>query len=132
MRRLFSTFAPGAPGLGLLLLRAAAAASLGAPAARLAMGLTSELGVLGSLLCAADGALLAAGLWTPLTAGFGTVLALALAASMPASAGSALMLAAVTGALALLGPGAWSIDARLFGWKRIEIAPKRTKDAAPR
>jgi hypothetical protein len=24
-------------------------------------------------------------------------------------------------ALALLGPGAWSVDARLFGWKRIHI-----------
>ena len=23
--------------------------------------------------------------------------------------------------LALLGPGAWSVDARLFGWRRIEI-----------
>jgi hypothetical protein len=25
-------------------------------------------------------------------------------------------------ALALLGPGAWSVDARLFGWKRIRIS----------
>jgi hypothetical protein len=24
-------------------------------------------------------------------------------------------------ALAMLGPGAWSVDARLFGWKRIQI-----------
>jgi hypothetical protein len=24
-------------------------------------------------------------------------------------------------ALALLGPGIWSVDARRFGWKRIEI-----------
>jgi hypothetical protein len=23
--------------------------------------------------------------------------------------------------LALLGPGAWSIDARLFGWRRIDV-----------
>jgi len=34
-------------------------------------------------------------------------------------------------ALALLGPGAWSIGARRFGWKRIEI-PNRTKSDSPR
>lgn len=31
------------------------------------------------------------------------------------------LVAAICPALALLGPGAWSIDARLFGWKRIDI-----------
>ena len=25
------------------------------------------------------------------------------------------------GALAMLGPGRWSVDARLFGWKRIDL-----------
>jgi hypothetical protein len=128
MRRLFSTFAHGAPGLGLLLLRAAAAAALVAPAVHHAMGTSSELGLVGSALFAADALLVALGLWTPLTAGFGTVLALAQAAASPASASSGLMLAAVTAALALLGPGAWSIDARVFGWKRIESGPKKSRD----
>jgi len=31
------------------------------------------------------------------------------------------MLAALGAALAMVGPGAWSIDARLFGRKRIDI-----------
>lgn len=31
------------------------------------------------------------------------------------------LLASLGVALALLGPGAWSVDARLYGWKRIEI-----------
>ena len=29
------------------------------------------------------------------------------------------MLGTLGVALALLGPGGWSVDARLFGWKRI-------------
>ena len=31
------------------------------------------------------------------------------------------LVAAICTALELLGPSAWSIDARLFGWKRIDI-----------
>jgi uncharacterized membrane protein YphA (DoxX/SURF4 family) len=42
----------------------------------------------------------------------------------------ALLLGAVGIALALLGPGAWSLDARLFGWKQIEI-PHRRPPAPP-
>ncbi len=36
------------------------------------------------------------------------------------------LLATIGAAQALVGPGAWSIDARLFGWKRIDIRD-RTK-----
>jgi uncharacterized membrane protein YphA (DoxX/SURF4 family) len=32
-----------------------------------------------------------------------------------------ILLITLCAALVLLGPGAWSVDARLFGWKRIDI-----------
>ena len=35
-----------------------------------------------------------------------------------------ILLGALGAALAMLGPGAWSVDARLFGRKRIQI-PQR-------
>jgi len=36
-----------------------------------------------------------------------------------------LLLGTAAVALAMLGPGLWSIDARLFGWKRIEAPPRK-------
>jgi hypothetical protein len=34
------------------------------------------------------------------------------------------LVATITSALALAGPGAWSVDAQLRGWHRIEIPPR--------
>ena len=129
MRRLFSNFVRGAPGFGLLLLRAAAAAALIAPAAHMLAGTSTYATLPESVLAAAAGVLVAVGLWTPLSAGFATLLALAECAGVPGRACSGLMLAAMTMSLALLGPGGWSIDARLFGWKRIESAPRKSNGA---
>lgn len=73
------------------------------------------------LLCAAIGALLVAGMWTPIVGALAAVGAILHGWSNPADAGFHALLAAHAAALALLGPGAWSVDAHLFGWRRVEI-----------
>ena len=73
------------------------------------------------ILCAAMGVFLIAGLWTPIVGALAAIDAALHAFLIPADAGTYMLLATLAAALALLGPGAWSLDARLFGWKRVEI-----------
>jgi uncharacterized membrane protein YphA (DoxX/SURF4 family) len=76
------------------------------------------------LVAAACSALLTIGLWTPI-AGFFTALAeLSFLFFRFSDPSMHIVLAALGAALAMLGPGAWSVDARLFGRKRIRI-PQR-------
>jgi putative oxidoreductase len=120
VRRLFSTFASGAPGAGLLLLRVAGASIFFVNAAEAPWGMAESSALLlqGISLCL--GLLLVAGVWTPVVATLGAVAAVVQGILHPGTARYWLV-AAICAALALLGPGAWSIDARLFGWKRINI-----------
>jgi hypothetical protein len=125
MQRLYSTF-PGAwPGLALLILRCVAAVALVACAH--ADGLLSPEPPL-LLLDAAiiiNGALLIGGLWTPMSAVAQALLELfSYFSNMGSSMGSELnhLLWAVVGlCVAMLGPGACSIDSHLFGRKRIDL-----------
>jgi uncharacterized membrane protein YphA (DoxX/SURF4 family) len=76
------------------------------------------------------GILLLAGLWTPVV---GTLVAAeglwnVFSSSHP---WRWIMLATLGAALALIGPGAWSIDARLFGWRRLEIRDRKSQDSPP-
>ena len=71
------------------------------------------------LLGAAAGVLIIAGLWTPVTGIIASAVQGWLAFSRPNGALTPIVLAVLGFSLAMIGPGAWSIDARLFGRKQI-------------
>jgi putative oxidoreductase len=71
--------------------------------------------------CAAVGValLIWIGLWTPLAAVGGAAIQIIVIANAHQFHFSSVIFAALSISLAMLGPGAWSFDARLFGRKRI-------------
>ena len=71
------------------------------------------------------GILLLVGLWTPIAGVLVAVIALWHGFSQPGDPWSRIMLGTLGAALAMLGPGTWSVDARLFGWKRIGIRDRQ-------
>jgi uncharacterized membrane protein YphA (DoxX/SURF4 family) len=73
-----------------------------------------------SVLTTCAGLLLLAGLWTPVAGALVAILALWNFLSQPGDPWISILLGTLGTALALLGPGAWSVDARLFGWKRLD------------
>ena len=83
-----------------------------------------------SVLQVAAGFFLLVGLWTPLAGLLVVGLEGWLLFSEPPDPWIQILLATLAGALALLGPGAWSVDARLFGWKRIDIRDRRAHSDA--
>jgi putative oxidoreductase len=124
VQRLFSTFPEGWPGTGLVFLRAIAAI----PAVQhgvvgLFAATPPALAIL-QLVTAGAAALLLVGFWTPLAGVLMAVAELCLAFSHASDPPLHMLLGALGAALAMLGPGAWSVDARLFGRKRIQI-PQR-------
>ena len=127
LQRLFSTFPNSWPGVGLFLLRLCLAAALlysclaglSNPSATIAFAQES--------IAAAGAALLIAGLWTPVIATLVALdevwIAYAGYGPIPGGSGVHIFLAVLAASVAMLGPGAWSIDARLFGRKRFDIHP---------
>jgi len=120
LQRLYSTFARGWPGMGLLCLRLIAAITAFHYAVA---GLASEPTFLRTVIEGSAGLLLCAGLWTPIAGGALAVIAFWSAFSGGGDPWGQILLAAVGAALAMLGPGAWSADARLFGRKRLLREP---------
>ena len=121
MQRLFSTFAHGWPGNGLLLLRMLTGFALihyGIVDLREAHEFAS---IAPPIIAAGAGIFLLVGLWTPVTGALVAIAELWIAFSPPGDPWIPIMLATLGATLAMVGPGAWSIDARLFGRKHIDI-----------
>lgn len=126
MQRLFSTFADGWPGAGLLLLRLLTGAALidfgiggvreGPPP------LTVALQIIGI----AAAIFLLMGVFTPLAGVLAAAVEVWIAilqfSSRSGDPWVTLAQAILAAALAMIGPGAWSIDARRFGRKHIDLS----------
>ena len=126
MRRLYSTFAGSWPGAGLLLLRLVVGSFL-----LVGAGPSWSEGPLHATLTstslAGSGLLLMAGLWTPVAGTIVAVIEFSQILTVTPEPLVRLLAGSIGGALAMLGPGRWSVDARLFGWKRIEAPPRRSR-----
>src|SRR5262245_40568585 len=120
MSRYFSVYPDGSVGTGLLVLRASLLPILWAPvyddvtvrlcfataAIPLLLGSFTRIAATGLVVLTVGTTLWA--LWNGAPPLFGT---------LPTQ----LMVAAVSASLALVGPGAYSIDARRFGWQELTV-----------
>ena len=68
---------------------------------------------------AAAGLLILGGLWTPVVGMLAGMAEVWIAFTQPGTQSLAIMLAGLGISLAMIGPGAWSIDARLYGRKQL-------------
>jgi putative oxidoreductase len=76
------------------------------------------------------GILLIVGLWTPIVGTSAALIEIWKMFMLPGDKWVWLLLGTAGAAIAMLGPGLWSIDARLFGWKRIEAPPRKTSSSS--
>jgi putative oxidoreductase len=77
-----------------------------------------------ALVLTGAGILLIVGLWTPIVGTFIAMIEIWKMLTLSGDKWVRLLLGTAGAALAMLGPGLWSVDARLFGWKRIEAPPR--------
>ena len=116
MQRLFSTFADGWPGFGLFIQRFVTGMALFYRGIVVFHGTTHSgpLQIAGAVL----GIFVLAGLWTPVAGALIAAVELWLVFA-GGDTSMSIALATFGGTLAMIGPGAWSVDARLFGRKQI-------------
>ena len=106
-----------------------------AASALVAMTLPSLRGGLPAVETALAGFAIAAalflliGFWTPIVGAVVAILGFWRAALDTGDPWAGVLLGTFGAALALLGPGGWSVDARLFGWKRIDLPERKSRPA---
>lgn len=120
MQRLFSTFANGWPGVGLLLQRVLTGTMLVRYGILQLAGTPISASMIPQVAGMCAGILLFIGLWTPVVGTLIAAIELWIAMTQVGDPWVPIMLAILGATAAMIGPGAWSIDARLFGRKHIE------------
>jgi putative oxidoreductase len=121
VQRLFSTFPTGRPGAGLLLLRFAVGVSLILEKIPMMWIIPQSLGFGARVGLVCVGVCLLCGLWTPVMGSIAAVVELLITFSPAGVNVTHILLVILSVSLALLGPGAYSVDAHIFGRKRIDI-----------
>jgi hypothetical protein len=122
--RFFSLFPHAATSFGLILLRIAVAAAPHLDAAGHFVFARPGWQLVASWVCSAA---LISGFLTPLFAGVVAIMALTQLGGADDSFGPAVR-AVIAIALALLGPGVYSLDARLFGPRTVVMTMLREPD----
>jgi uncharacterized membrane protein YphA (DoxX/SURF4 family) len=112
------------PGFGLLLMRLGIGITeVYIGAVSLMTGSPAAITITQNVIAAGSGIFLIAGLWTPVAATVAALVQIWLALSLPLSQQGGewihILLGILCVSLAMLGPGVWSIDARLFGRRRF-------------
>ena len=121
LQRLYSMFPNGWPGAGLLLQRAVCSFLIMAGAIATFIERHEPQPLFLQTIAVAAALLLLAGLWTPISGIAIVVVELWMAVSRMTGFENAVLLATLGASLALLGPGSHSVDARLYGRRRIRI-----------
>lgn len=123
MQRLFSSFAEGWPGAGLLLQRVLTSSILMYyGTSHLFHASPAEMALY--LIAIISGFFLFLGFLTPLAGIAITLVGVWVFFTCPVHPLAAIVVAVLGASVAMIGPGMWSIDARRYGRKHLE-APRR-------
>jgi uncharacterized membrane protein YphA (DoxX/SURF4 family) len=87
--------------------------------------------IIPAMLLIGAGVLLIAGLWTPIAGASAALTEIWKMLMLHGDKSGWLLLGTIGAALAMLGPGLWSVDARLYGWKRLEPTPRKRRFNSP-
>jgi putative oxidoreductase len=128
LQRLFSNFANGWPGAGILLQRGLVGILLVWEAVAQLSDTSHATSLVLGLVAALSGVFLLLGLWTPISGLVAAMVELVIVIAQTSKPLVPVVLGTLSASIAMIGPGAWSLDARFFGRKHIDTRhPSRSR-----